>query len=116
MPFECENCGAMFGGKQTRCSVCGQREGVPSSSVIRFTSGARDASDGLGGIVALHSMPIGKRVRFVAQCPGGVFGVDQSGELVWRDDWDFVVSVVLRAGVLRVNDIAVDPETGKRTR
>jgi hypothetical protein len=112
--FECSNCGAHIRGEIKdvgHCSVCGRDFGKGLGEMVRFNDAARDASDGIGGL--LEILPVaGRVVKFVGKCVGGVFGVDGAGGLAWRQDWGYITSVDPEGQILRVNGIPVDLDTG----
>ncbi len=110
---DCPNCSATVSGESERCSVCGFDLVHETGGIVRFEDSARQASDGLGGL--LEILPAGGReVKFIGRCVGGLFALDRTGHLVWRQDWGYITGVDLERDHVVVNGIRLDVDSGDR--
>lgn len=108
--IECPNCGANFNITSPLCDRCHERRDAPGTGRPRFSAEARDI--GLGGLLDLYEAT-GRIVRYVGRCPGGAFGLDEAGTIVWVEDWGYLSSLECEGSVLRLNGKLADVDTGK---
>jgi hypothetical protein len=108
----CENCAGSIATDLNPCSVCGFDKHLANGAVVVFQTPSREASDGLGGILAIHRVG-GTNARFVARCVGGLLGIGRSGELLWRQDWMYVASLEVKGIYVIVNGREVDVDSGQ---
>ena len=107
----CTNCNAEILNMPERCPVCGRRKESHDLEIVRFSNSARDASDGLGGIDTIFPVD-GTTVQFICKCPAGAFGLNSGGELVWREDWQYVSTFEIEKQELVINGVRVGIDTG----
>ena len=111
MYVSCPNCNAVILRDLGQCPVCGLDFVMGAGETVRFSDAAREASGGLGGL--LEIVPAnGRLVQFIGRCPGGLFGIDHAGNLIWRGDWGYIVALDIESCILRVNGIGVNIDTG----
>lgn len=110
--MDCPNCGATVEGASAACSRCGERLSAPGNGRPRFLPESRDAALDLGGLLQLYEVA-GSRVRYVGRCPAGVFGLDESGSLIWTLDWGYMGRVETDGSELRCEGKLVDIDTGR---
>jgi len=110
--FDCPNCGATSGANSSSCSRCGEVWSSPGTGRPRFSSAARDAGEGLGGLLKLYAAG-GERVCYVGWCPAGAMGLDAAGDIVWLEDWGYMASVEVDGTRLALAGKPADLETGR---
>jgi hypothetical protein len=108
----CGNCGSNVALDRRTCDRCLAEEGNQGSGVPQFSGEARDTGESLGGLLRLYSVN-GVGVRFVGWCPGGAFGLDANGGVVWVEDWGYMADLSVENGQLRFSGRLADIETGR---
>lgn len=112
MYTSCQNCNATTSTANIICPVCHYNPGAPGSALVRFSEGAKEASDGLGGLLAILRAE-GEKTRFLAKCTGGIFALDTSGDVLWSEDWGHISTLQIRGKMLEVNGVTVDLDSGE---
>ncbi|MEO7331381.1 MAG: hypothetical protein ABI193_22590 [Minicystis sp.] len=107
----CKNCGATVDANLKICDRCAADIETASGAIVTFSEEAREAGESLGGLLKL--LPVNaEKVAFVGRCPGGAFGVDNAGRLIWCENWGYLVSLEYKDGKLYLADRETDPNTG----
>ena len=108
--IDCPNCGATLESTSPECDRCHERRDAPGTGRPRFSAEAREI--GLGGLLKLYEAQ-GRVVRYVGRCPGGAFGLDEAGTVVWVEDLHYLASLECEGSVLKLNGKLADVDTGK---
>jgi hypothetical protein len=108
----CGNCNANVDLDIQRCPICMFDGFTSDSSIVRFGVQAKEASDGLGGL--LDILPVnGQKTKFIAKCTGGVFAIGQKGNLLWRQDWLYITSIEIKGQYIIVNGKLLNVDSGE---
>ena len=109
----CPNCGATVDlDARSACDRCQADLATGGGGQPVFTSEAREAGEGLGGLLHLLTTTH-LAVPFVGVCPAGAFGVRSDGTVAWEQDWGWLSSGTWEDGKLLLNGREADVTSGE---